>query len=457
MATNTINTRIQLKYDTINHWITSTFIPKAGEVCIAVIPNGNTAASGHDKDVYDPSRYPYNNDTDYSLSGLSPYAIGVKVGDGFNRFINLPWIQAIAGDVYGWAKGSSPGSSITVNYGDNNTVTLQSAIDTIKESLGGIVSSGVSADALSTALAQLAQQTGGTSTLFTSNTYITDENNNSIRQYPTQIIRSITKDGLNITVTADNLAFEDLPIEFNRVYNASTNKAATMADITAEVTSYVNRRLSNPMNYLGKTSTAVTDGGTESPTLGGTITVPTAGDVVLYGNQEFLWVSYTNQENQTVSHWELLGDQGSYAIKGSIVKNDLADALKTEINGKLDSTTAASTYVAQESGKGLSTEDYTTAEQTKLAGIEAGADVNVIESISVNGSAQTPNNKNVEITIPLIGLNSSNGTTATAVTPAQDKTITLDEIAFDGNVSHLKQTTTILVFDCGNASDKLFE
>lgn len=35
------------------------------------------------------------------------------------------------------------------------------------------------------------------------------------------------------------------------------------------------------------------------------------------------------------------------------------------------------TYVAKESGKGLSTNDYTTAEKNKLSGIQAGAEVNV--------------------------------------------------------------------------------
>ena len=38
---------------------------------------------------------------------------------------------------------------------------------------------------------------------------------------------------------------------------------------------------------------------------------------------------------------------------------------------------AADTYVQKESGKGLSTNDYTDAEKTKLAGIESGAQVNV--------------------------------------------------------------------------------
>ena len=47
-------------------------------------------------------------------------------------------------------------------------------------------------------------------------------------------------------------------------------------------------------------------------------------------------------------------------------------------------------FVAQESGKGLSTNDYTTAEKTKLSGIATGAQANKIESVKVNGTALTP-------------------------------------------------------------------
>lgn len=43
--------------------------------------------------------------------------------------------------------------------------------------------------------------------------------------------------------------------------------------------------------------------------------------------------------------------------------------------------------------------NYTSTEKSKLDGIEAGADVNVIESISVNGTPQTITNKNVDITV----------------------------------------------------------
>ena len=47
----------------------------------------------------------------------------------------------------------------------------------------------------------------------------------------------------------------------------------------------------------------------------------------------------------------------------------------------------AEKYVAKETGKGLSTNDYTNTEKTKLGGIETGAQVNVIEGISIVGGA----------------------------------------------------------------------
>lgn len=47
-------------------------------------------------------------------------------------------------------------------------------------------------------------------------------------------------------------------------------------------------------------------------------------------------------------------------------------------------------YVEKETGKGLSTNDYTDAEKTKLAGIEAGAEVNIINEVQVNSVALTP-------------------------------------------------------------------
>ena len=58
------------------------------------------------------------------------------------------------------------------------------------------------------------------------------------------------------------------------------------------------------------------------------------------------------------------------------------------------------TKVDKEAGKGLSTNDYTTAEKNKLSGIDTGAEVNVIESVKVNGTALTVTSKAVDVTVP---------------------------------------------------------
>ena len=54
-------------------------------------------------------------------------------------------------------------------------------------------------------------------------------------------------------------------------------------------------------------------------------------------------------------------------------------------------------FVKQETGKSLTTNDYTTDEKNKLSGIEANAQVNVIESVKVNGTALAVTGKVVNV------------------------------------------------------------
>lgn len=62
-----------------------------------------------------------------------------------------------------------------------------------------------------------------------------------------------------------------------------------------------------------------------------------------------------------------------------------------------DNAAAIAKKVDKVDGKGLSTNDYTTTEKEKLAGIAEGAQVNVIEAVKVNGSALTVTEKAVNI------------------------------------------------------------
>lgn len=75
-------------------------------------------------------------------------------------------------------------------------------------------------------------------------------------------------------------------------------------------------------------------------------------------------------------------------------------AKKTDVEATYaKKTDVEADYVKKEDGKGLSTNDYTTDEKSKLEGVEAGAEVNVIESVSVNGSVLQPETKGVNIDI----------------------------------------------------------
>lgn len=84
MAQKTLNTRIRLKYDTLENWQTNNPVLLAGEVAIVSIPTG----------------------TDDSGFQSLP-AIAIKVGDGTTNFNTLSYTQAIAGDVYSWAKAAT--------------------------------------------------------------------------------------------------------------------------------------------------------------------------------------------------------------------------------------------------------------------------------------------------------------------------------------------------------------
>lgn len=87
---------------------------------------------------------------------------------------------------------------------------------------------------------------------------------------------------------------------------------------------------------------------------------------------------------------------GANTVDGSVAKTvkDAVDAAQTTLQANIDNK------VDKVAGKGLSTNDYTDDDQTKLAGIAAGAQVNVIEKVKVNGVALTPAAKEVDITIP---------------------------------------------------------
>ena len=90
---------------------------------------------------------------------------------------------------------------------------------------------------------------------------------------------------------------------------------------------------------------------------------------------------------------------------------------------------ALANKVDKETGKGLSSNDYTSTEKSKLANIESGAQANVLEGVQVNGVSVTPTNKIANIQVPtdtsdltnnagfITGVSSSDVVTALGYTP----------------------------------------
>lgn len=81
MANKVLNTRIQLKYDTLANWVAhKSIVPLAGELCICYVPAITTGTTQ-----------------------VAPTVL-FKVGDGTKTWENLPWASGRAADVYDWAK-----------------------------------------------------------------------------------------------------------------------------------------------------------------------------------------------------------------------------------------------------------------------------------------------------------------------------------------------------------------
>ena len=82
MANTTLNTRIQLKYDTYANWTTNNPVLLSGEIAVVVVPASSGAVPNEPTILF-------------------------KVGDGSAKFNALQWVAAPAADVYSWAKAST--------------------------------------------------------------------------------------------------------------------------------------------------------------------------------------------------------------------------------------------------------------------------------------------------------------------------------------------------------------
>ena len=427
MAEHVLETRIQLRYDTYSNWMNSSTILKSGEVAVATLPF-NTSITSSDST-------PVN----------TPPAIGLKVGDGYSHFNELPWVQAVAGDVYNWAKqatkpiytaseiqglqafveehssggsGGDPGPIIQTariyqlvrGTGDNinkyylryrTSDSNEWIIDTsvyidlspyakvvnwIGEDLDDFFS--LNGRIFTTVYDELAKKNYSDSTESGKVVVAVSQSNGLI---------SVTKKILNLnelagilTVGSGGTGIES--IGENEILVGTSNGTFTKRIIQTEleannnlatnaaIKSYIDTKtagLTGAMHYIGESSVEINPSVNPyvDPIINGyNFREVQLGDVITYNHKEFIWAN----------GWRLLGDEGSYAVKGSIVDADISAEANIQQSKILDLIETLANKVDIIEGKGLSTNDYTTIEKNKLSEIENGAQVNAIEHIFVN-------------------------------------------------------------------------
>lgn len=94
-------------------------------------------------------------------------------------------------------------------------------------------------------------------------------------------------------------------------------------------------------------------------------------------------------------------------------------------------------------GKQLSTEDFTTADKTKLEGIEEGAQVNVLEGVKVNNQPLTPTAKVVNIDLSAYALNSDMRTYAKSLVVTIDSSTYIMTLTLKDADDNVLSTQTI--------------
>ena len=429
MAEHTVEARILLRYDTYSNWMNSTTILKVGEAAVAAA-------------------------NDYTIEGTNhrpahtPPAVGIKIGDGYHRFSELPWVQGVAGDVYSWAKQQtkpiytaneiqglatlvqqyiseaiSPGGDVTIEArlyrivkgtGDNsNKYFLQSKgandEDWITDELNYIDLN---------QLADIIDWLGSAySDYFTLSGFTTQKINDKVNSLDysdeddtSKVVTAVNQVNGQISVTKHPLSANNISgtlgvahggtgrteLDADSVLVGDGTNPVRMVPIEDELTNnnnfatnkaikrYIDNAtagLTGAMHYIGEASVEIRNGSAVNPRIEGyNFNQAQAGDVVTFNAQEYVWNG----------SWRLLGDEGSYAIKGSITDADIADDAEISQSKIANLINALFNKVDKEDGKGLSSNDYTDEDKYKLSGIEDEAQKNVIEHIYVNGTEAIP-------------------------------------------------------------------
>ena len=447
MAENILETKILLRYGSYQQWMNSDIILYQGEAAICAFPRDRTIEGLS------------NSQPDYT-----PPAIGIKIGDGVHYFYELPWVQAIAADVYSWAKtsrkptytaqeisglqsyvenliGGGSGGDITIapriyqlvrgQDENSNKYYLQYKENTAESDW--VIDTSVSIDL--DILYQIYNWIGATS--LEDYADLTTRNADQIRYFlstlkkvdtevTNQFVTSVSQTNGIITVERARPSFSNLSgyaevsqggtgrntlPEDEVLVGDGTNRVKTIpiADAMGNNNSLVPNRviksyidsavagLSGAMHFIGDAAVVIQNNSSVDPRISGyNFSMAQPGDVILYDSKEFVW---------TGANWRLLGDEGSYAVKGSITDADISAEAEIQQSKIAGLAATFNTKVSKEEGKTLTSNDFTDEYVEKLEGIDTGAQTNVIEHVFVNGAEVAPrtiNDKDKSVNIEFV-------------------------------------------------------
>lgn len=430
MAENVLETKIRLRYGTYSQWMNSDVILLLGEAAICAFPRNRVI-----------------DQLSNSMPEHTPPAIGIKIGDGEHYFHELPWVQAIAADVFNWAKQESKPT-----YTAQEIQGLQSFVE-------NLVSGDVEVS-IAPRIYQLVRGTGenidkwylrykenneespwiiDTSTFIDLTDLTTIVNwigRSNLEDYPTlinrtyeqiqyfinrlnntdaarthQFVTAVTEENGVITVERAQPAFADLsgvasveqggtgknslpadqvlvgngtePIYTLPIADSIANNNALVPNrVIKQYVDGLTAGLTGAMHFIGEATVVITPNSGVDPRIGGYVfSQAQPGDVILSEAKEYVW---------TGTMWRLLGDEGSYAVKGSIRDADIdpdAEIAQSKIAHLAESFDAK---VDKVEGKTLTSNDFTDELKSKLDNIEEGAQRNTIEHILKNGEEVRP-------------------------------------------------------------------
>lgn len=587
MAEKSLQTRIQLKYDSYENWLASDLVLKAGEAAICTVPTGTT------------------------VDGVAlPPATLMKIGTGTQKFSELPWLQAVASDVYTWAKAStkptysaseisgladfisgeiedtdttyqlvavadsaytyklqsktkngttwSDVSTINLSAADTRLTALENKVgedtiaDQIAAAIGELDYAGVTAP-VGSVISSISQSNGIISaasraltekdiptlsiaktsglqdaldgkqdalsfdgTLSASNKVATQTTvSNAINNLDKadeakagQLVSAVSETNGVITVSRRALVEGDIPtisqskvsgladalagkqdnLEFGTPYNASTNKVATMSDISGLIAD-----LNGAMHFRGKVT-----GSTFEAAIAASSRTFASGDVVLYGVDEYVYDG---------TDWHVLGNESIYQLKTDAATDK--STLETAIDKKQDALSFDGTYsssnkvatvstvsnaigeldkadeavakqlvsaVSEENGvitvsrRALVADDIPVLAQNKITGLEDAlsgkqgtlsfdgtysASTNKVATVSTVTSAINALDKaDSAVTNQFVtAVSETNGViTVSRARPTAANISGLAAIATSGSTDDLVQGTMTLVLNCGSAS-----